>query len=130
MNGSSFAPYAWWSLSPDGTRIAVAEQKPTIRILNLITGAEQTLTAKTDALFQKVAWSSDGRALIASGWFPSGWAAPGSGVLFNIDMQGNTHVLLQDSHEWFGFPAPSPDGKRLAFTVFTGESNAAIIENF
>jgi len=43
---------------------------------------------------------------------------------------GNTHVLLQDSHEWFGFPAPSPDGKRLAFSVFTGESNAAIIENF
>jgi len=130
MNGSSFAPYAWWSLSPDGTRIAVAEQKPAIRILNLTTGAEQSLTAKTDALFQKVAWSSDGRALIASGWFPSGWAAPGSGVLFNIDMQGNTHVLMQDSHEWFGFPAPSPDGKRLAFTVFTGESNAAIIENF
>ena len=130
MNGSSFEPYAWWSLSPDGTRIAVAEQKPAIRILNLTTGAEQSLTAKTDALFQRVAWSSDGRALFASGWFPSGWATPGSGALFNIDMQGNTHVLMQDSHAGFGFPAPSPDGKRLAFAMFTGESNAATIENF
>jgi Tol biopolymer transport system component len=129
MTGGFFAAYAWWSLSPDGTRIAVAQRKPTIRILDLKTGTEQNLTAKTEvAHIQKIAWSSDGRSLFASGFSGTG---KGPGVLVNIDMQGNTHLLHQDSHTWVAFPAPSPDGKHLAFTKGKrAENNVAMMENF
>jgi len=127
MTGGFIAPYAWWSLSPDGTRIAVAQRKPTIRILDLKTGTEQNLTAKTEmAVIHKIAWSSDGKSL-----FTSGWSEEGTGMLVNVDMQGNTHLLQQDSHAWFGFPAPSPDGQHLAFAnAKTVESNVAMMENF
>ena len=98
-----------------------------IRILDLKTGTEQNLTAKTEMpVIQKIAWSSDGRSL-----FASGWSEEGTGMLVNVDMHGNTHLLQQDSHAWIGFPAPSPDGKHLAFAnAKTVESNVAMMENF
>jgi Tol biopolymer transport system component len=76
-------------------------------------------------LLQKLAWSSDGKRI-----FLSGIAENGNGSLLEMDLSGNTHLLLKNPMGWISAPVPSPDGKRLDYIYLVLESNVTLLEHF
>jgi Tol biopolymer transport system component len=69
-------------------------------------------------------WTADGSALFAA-------AQSSEYVIARIELDGKTRVLLNRGRDqWLGYASPSPDGRHLAFTEQTFESNSWLLENF
>ena len=49
-------------------------------------------------------------------------------ALLNIDLQGKTRTVLEDSDMTIGWAIPSPDGKKLAYWKARGSANVWLIE--
>ena len=121
---SSFA----LSISPDGSRIAVAsmDQLPEqIRILDLRKNTERNLQLPHGLSFiWSLSWAADGSAM-----FVAGTSTENS--IMRIDLDGKTHPLLSRSiSQWLNSACPSPDGRHLAFGQQSFDSNAWLLENF
>lgn len=117
-----------WEVSPDGETVAVVtgdQSKGVVLLLRLADGSVKELGVPHWSGLDSVAWSADGKALhLASN-------VPKSSTLLRVDLAGTASVLWQTKSEYLEAPAPSPDGKHLAFTVTsTGESNAWVVERF
>jgi Tol biopolymer transport system component len=116
-----------YSVSPEGLRIALASQDKLpeqVRILDFRNGTERNLQLPHGWYIWSLSWTVDGNALFAAvlstGYF-----------IARIDLDGKTRVLLdQNRNHWLSFLCPSPDGRHLAFTQRTFESNAWLLENF
>jgi len=116
-----------WRVSPEGLRIALAsrnELREQVRILDFRVGAERNLQLPHGWRIYELSWTADGSALFA--------AARSMGYFIGrIELDGKTSVLLdRGRNQWLGYPQPSPDGRHLAFTQQTWESNAWLLENF
>jgi eukaryotic-like serine/threonine-protein kinase len=116
-----------WSISSDGSGIAIASQdqlRGLIRILNPRNGTEREIPLPSGWSIWNLSWAADGSALFA--------AAQSTGYFIaRIGLDGTTHVLLDRGRaQWLGYPCPSPDGRHLAFSQRTSESNAWLLENF
>jgi Tol biopolymer transport system component len=114
-------------LSPDGFRMAVSskEQLPQqVRTLDFRNGTERNLQLPHGWRISSLGWTADGNALFA--------AAMSTGYFIaRIELDGKTRVLLNRSRSQFlSHPCPSPDGRHLAFSQQTRESNAWMLENF
>jgi len=122
---------AHWSLSPDGSRIAVADAAKDdgpILVLNL---ADQKITELPikNSKWQYVTgigWAADGKRLYAILFSES------SVVLVSVDQRGNIKVLqeIDPEQSHLGSPLASPDGRYLAFTKRTNVSDLVMLENF
>ena len=117
---------AWWSLSPDGSKIARVENiSDSVRVLDLKDKQVQVIhPTPPQPRLQGPAWSADGRQLFLAAF------SGGQGTLFEMDMSGRTHLILENPHGWIGYPLPSPDGKRLAYIYAAPESNVTLLEHF
>lgn len=117
-----------WCVSRDGSRIAVSgtdQLNGQFRILDLRNAAERNIQFPHDWLIWNQSWSADGNALFATAQSKSGY------FIARIDLDGKTRVLLnRGRNQWLGFPRPSPDGKRFAFSQLTFQVNAWLLENF
>jgi serine/threonine protein kinase/Tol biopolymer transport system component len=116
-----------WAVSPEGLRLALAsrDQLPEkVRILDLRNGTERNLQLPHGWRIFNLGWAVDGNALFA--------AARSTGYFMaRIELNGTTRVLLDRGRaQWLGFPCPSPDGRHLAFSQQTSETNAWLLENF
>jgi Tol biopolymer transport system component len=115
-----------WDLSPDGSSVAIVdldERKDSIRLVELESGSSRSIVVGSAQRLSGITWSADGRS-----WFVTSSSVRGSAV-FQVRLNGTVSELWTTT-SILAAPLASPDGKNLAFTVSTYNSNAWVIENF
>jgi serine/threonine protein kinase/Tol biopolymer transport system component len=123
----SLPKYSDWSVSSNDGAIAVASQTQhggKIRVLYPQNGKERDIPLPRDWSISNLAWTADGNAL---------FVAAQAKVYFiaRVELNGKTQILLDRGRaQWLSYPCPSPDGRYLAFSQRTSESNAWLLENF
>ena len=117
---------ASWDLSPDGSRIAFAQQeteRAVIKIAQVAGGTEREIPLKGWSRLWSVAWSADGASLFAS------IQTTRRSWLLHVTMNGEVQVLREVTGT-IERPIASPNGRYLAFGERVLSSNAWMIENF
>ena len=116
-----------WSLSPDGSQLAVIVVRPnqgTIQLRSTSTGKTRDLVVRGWSGLMGGDWSADGRSL-----FTTSHSHEGDSTLLNVTLDGRASVLLHSRNDIFS-AIPSPDGRLLAITEASGTQNVWQIENF
>ena len=122
-----------WSLSPDGTKIAIGDPDSNgwIRILTIADHKVALLPRiESWAEVQHVTWAADGKHLFATAWsdaMPSQLQA-----ILSLDLKGHVEVVeeIVAGSGWLQDLRASPDGHYLAYTKRNPESNVMLLENF
>lgn len=123
--GSDPSDLPSWSLSPDGSQVAIVEfgkHDGLVRLLSLATGMARQVSVKDWDNLQFVAWSADAKSLYLTNFFPH--------VILHVDLSGQVSVLWRTAREWPGLSLASPDGRYLAFADYIFNSNLWMIEKF
>ncbi len=116
-----------WDVSPDGSRIAVAEAdlNNRIRILPATAGGRSTeVPIKGFRTLLSLGWAADGASLFVSGTAPEGGA-----IIRHVFFDGTSEVLYKVNAS-LERPLQSPDGRYLSFGQATSNSNVWTIQNF
>jgi serine/threonine protein kinase/DNA-binding winged helix-turn-helix (wHTH) protein len=115
-----------FELSPDGTRIAaIPSPEGPIYIFSLRGQATQQIHVKGWSNLGWLSWAADGKSLFVF----SGNRQERS--LLHVDLRGNAHFLWQNPGAYGEAAAvPSPDGRHLAMSGRTLNSNMWMMENF
>jgi len=115
----------FWDLSPDGRRIAVLEGlSGRIHILSLTGEAMQVINTNGMETTQFINWTADGKALFVSRPTRQGFE------LLRLDLNGDVHVLWEETGGLGTSALPSPDGKHLAIRGWSVTSNFWTMTNF
>lgn len=117
-----------WSLSPDGTTLAIAKGKwgndePRIRLVSLEGAPDRWLTVHGWPGFTSLDWAADSKSI---------WAATAlekENALLRIDLQGNARPVWRPKNLVVAWAIPSRDGKRLALHVRSSSANAWMLEH-
>jgi eukaryotic-like serine/threonine-protein kinase len=115
-----------WSISPEGSRIAIAslaQLREQVRILDLENGGERNLPLPKGWFITDLSWAADGKALFAG-------VDSSSFLIARIDLDGKTHILLERKGGWVGAPYSSPDGRHLTYYQQASDANLWLLENF
>jgi len=117
-----------WSLSPDGTTLAIAKGKwgsdePRIRLVSLNGAPERSLNIRGWPGIASLDWASDSKSLWAS--------TPGEkeNALLRIDLQGNVRVVWRPRNAKVGWAISSRDGKYVALNVHSASANVSMLEH-
>lgn len=114
-----------FDLSPDGTRIATFRSSAGPIYIHSRSGqALQEVRVEGWKNLTFLIWTADGKGLFVAADNDD----PEGAALLHVDLKGNTNVLWKN--RLANFIAPSPDGRRLAFSASTLDSNIWMIENF
>jgi Tol biopolymer transport system component len=93
-----------------------------IRLIDFRTGAQRYFPS-TGGVWSLV-WTPDGKALIVT-------LQRGEYLIARIDLDGKTRILLnRGRNQWIGNASVSPDGRYLAFSQQSWDTNAWLLENF
>lgn len=116
-----------WSLSPDGTTLAIAkgkhvDEEPRIRLVSLIDGSEKWLDLKGSPPLASLDWAADGKSLWAT------TSVDKENSLVRIDLQGKEHPVWTPKKGSVGWAIPSRDGKYLALHIRSTTSNVWMLE--
>jgi eukaryotic-like serine/threonine-protein kinase len=117
-----------WGLSEDGSRVALTsgdQLRGQVRILDFAHGGESQISLPQGWYVSTVSWSADGSALLV--------AAEGkTSFIGRIELNGGqSRVLLDRGRNQSVITCrPSPDGRYLAFSQQSADSNAWLLENF
>jgi serine/threonine protein kinase len=115
-----------WDLSPDGSLIAISadQLQGKMRLVDLRNGTERPLQLPQGWRIWSLSWDAEGKGVLVA-------AQTMSYFLARIDLDGKYHVLLDSGrNQWLSSPKPSPDGRYLAYSQQTFETNAWLLENF
>ncbi len=115
-----------WDLSPDGSTVAIVdlgEPKDRIRLVDLENGSARSIAVGPSEQLSGISWGADGRS-----WFVTSSSLRGSAIL-QVRPDGKISELWRSS-SLLAAPLASPDGRNLAFSSSTYNSNAWLIENF
>ena len=115
-----------WSLSPDGSRLALVVDAHRIRFLSPDTGAAHDISLNDWQVFN-VDWSADGARVFTRSITPAG--VP---VILAINEAGKVDVIVEGQvGSKFSFFIQSPDGRHGILEMPTpGDNNAWMVENF
>ncbi len=116
-----------WSLSPDGTTLAVAKGKmggeiPQFRLIPMGGAPERILKLKGSAEVSQFDWAADGKGIWASS------IGEKENSLLYIDLQGNVRTVWTPQNRHVQWAIPSRDGKSLALHVHSFSANAWMLE--
>jgi hypothetical protein len=120
-----------WSLSPDGTMLALSHKEGLkdqsfVILQSLQEGTRKTINVPGDWLgIGSIDWAADSKSLWALAY-----ANTGPRRLLNVDIAGHVRQVLDESKLKLGWAIPSPDGKHLALWKASGNSNVWTLENF
>ncbi len=108
-------------LSPDGRRIALAQNTNRVKILSLRGELLREIDVRDSRGINSPAWTSDGRALIVSA---------GRSALLRISLEDQIQTLLGSRGLDAIVAFPSPDGRHLAIMGDGMSRNIWMMENF
>lgn len=120
-----------WSLSPDGTRIAVLNpNEGRVHILHLDGRPKEEIAPKNLTFGDALDWAADNKGL-----FVDSPTAKGTALSY-LDLHGNAHVVWEETTSIGArgietpWGIPSRDGKHLAINGIYPSSNIWLLENF
>jgi Tol biopolymer transport system component len=122
-----------WTLSPDGSRIAMTGVDPQggIEIRSLNGQIQTRIEVKGWPNPLSIDWAADGKAVFVSHTgliqSPSG---PIGATLLRVDLEGHAQPLWETRGGRYIWAIASDDGKYLAIRVPATERNAWMVENF
>jgi hypothetical protein len=100
------------------------EHENQIRIFSLPGGAAHDLTVRGWSGLQYLNWFADGKGMNVTS------QSPHACTLLYVDLQGNAHPLWEQRASAYCFGVASRDGRYLAISGATLNSNVWMIENF
>src|SRR5215469_15678551 len=117
-----------WTLSPDGTTLALARGKwagedSKIRLVSLDGGPDRWLTIQGWPGITSIDWAADSKSI----WAPT--AGEKDNALLRIDLQGNARAVWRPKNVGVGWAIPSRDGKMLALQVHSSSANVWMLEH-
>jgi WD40-like Beta Propeller Repeat len=115
-----------WDLSPDGSAAAIVdldEDQSSVRVVELSNGSSRLMALGGSRHLSEISSSADGK-----GWFVASSSIHAATIL-RVSLNGEVSELWTTS-SILAVPLASPDGKNLAFTISTFNSNAWVVENF
>ncbi len=116
-----------WQLSPDGTKIAICSQDQLpghIVVLQTSGGASQEIPLPAGWNLWRLDWANDGNSLFVA-------AQESTYFIAHIGLDGKAQVLFDGGrNHWLSWPSESPDGRHLAFSQQTFETNAWLLQKF
>ncbi len=117
---------SYWSLSPDGSRLALVVDPHRIRFLSPDTGAAHDVSLNDWPVFN-IDWSADGARVFIRSITPAG--VP---VILALNGAGKAEVVIEGQvNSNFAFFIQSPDGRHGILEMPTpGDNNAWMVENF
>ena len=120
-----------WSLSPNGSLLAMVRYQPDQGIIHLRSTSDNTnrdLIVKGRVGLATADWAADGNS-----FFATSMDRERKSTLFNLRLDGSTYLLMKDDKDFVDsieWAVPSPDGTFLAIHKFTGIANAWSLTNF
>jgi hypothetical protein len=118
----------FWDLSADGARIAFGKWSLApakggyLRIMTIADGSLAEV-ANDQLQWHGVGWAADGKSLFVCLNLSTG------GRMAHVNLDGKATELYQ-TIGWVDRPVASPDGRCLAFSEITYDSNVWMLENF
>ncbi len=117
-----------WSLSPNGSQLAIIPYRPEQNIIQLRSTSDNTnhdLVVRGRVGVVTADWSADGNSL-----FVTTMDSEHKTALLKVKLDGSNHLLMKDDKNSIEWAIPSPDGKLLAINKYTGITNAWALANF
>jgi len=116
-----------WSLSPDGTTLAIAkgkwaDEEPRIHLVPVKGGPDRWLTISGWPGIASLDWAADSKALWATSVREEGNA------LLHIDLEGHARAVWRPKKMTVGWAIPSRDGHSIALLVSSGSANVWMAE--
>jgi Tol biopolymer transport system component len=115
-----------WDLSPNGSTAAIVdldENQDSIRVVQLSNGSSRSIAVGGSKHLSGISWSADGNGLFVAS------SSVHAATILRVNVNGEVSELWTTSSS-LGVPLASPDGRNLAFTISTFNSNAWVVENF
>jgi Tol biopolymer transport system component len=107
-----------WSISPEGARIVFRNARG-LHVIDLRNGAVRDVHPPMG--IESLSWTADGNALFVTAGYS----------IVRIELDGRTRTLLDLARDhWPNSICASPDGRYLAFSQQTFESNIWLLQNF
>jgi DNA-binding winged helix-turn-helix (wHTH) protein/Tol biopolymer transport system component len=115
-----------WSLSPDGSKLAMFRDQHRIRFVSLASGAAHDVTVKDWSVYNGD-WAANNETVLSPSNTPDGLP-----VILEIDQGGKAKVVLQGSRSiGFGAMIQSPDARyALVDEGIPTDNNAWIVNDF
>jgi DNA-binding winged helix-turn-helix (wHTH) protein/Tol biopolymer transport system component len=116
-----------WSLSPDGTTLAIAkgkwgDEELRIHFVPVAGGPDRWVTVSGWSGLASLDWAADGKALWAASVGDEGNA------LLRIDLEGHAREVWRPKKMTVGWAIPSRDSRHLAILVGSGSANVWMAE--
>jgi len=116
-----------WSLSPDGTTLAIAkgkwaDEEPRIHLVPLNGGSDRWLTISGWPGIGSLDWAANSKAFWATSMREEGNA------LLHIDLEGRARAVWRPKKMTVGWAIPSRDGRSIALLVSSGSANVWMAE--
>jgi DNA-binding winged helix-turn-helix (wHTH) protein/Tol biopolymer transport system component len=120
--------YLGWSLSPDGSQLALILGGAERRVTFMAVSDKSTHEVELNQwpLAAGIDWAADSKSV-----FVISQSANGAPVVLGVEPNGNHRVVLEGEKAMqYWWVIPSPDGRYAALEVVTGENNVWMVENF